>query len=361
MKIGVIGAGIYGTTIAIKLADHGFEIDLFEKEKDILQAASGINQYRLHRGYHYPRSMETGASSRQAQPLFDLEYGEAIINKNKHYYCVPKKDSKVSGRDFIKFCYDSGLEHRKAELPHINKKVFDVIIEGQETLVDPIKLRNIVKDKINKRKVNLMTERVASAKDIENYDTVVNCTYANLNSILENYPEAKRQYQFEVCEKPVLKLPDKFKNISAVIMDGPFFCIDPYADTDMHVMGNVVHAIHATNVGFLPEIPDNIKSLLNRGVIKNPPHSRVGKFLESASYFMPEIAKAEHVGSMYTIRTVLPNVHHTDERPTVVNKINNKIINVFSGKLGNCVQAAEEVLKIVENKEMEGKFTTAFQ
>ena len=144
-------------------------------------------------------------------------------------------------------------------------------------------------------------------------------------------------------------------------MDGPFFCIDPYADTDMHVMGNVVHAIHATNVGFLPEIPDNIKSLLNRGVIKNPPHSRVGKFLESASYFMPEIAKAEHVGSMYTIRTVLPNVHHTDERPTVVNKINNKIINVFSGKLGNCVQAAEEVLKIVENKEMEGKFTTAFQ
>ena len=35
MKIGIIGAGIFGGTIAIKLAENGFDIDLFEKEKDI--------------------------------------------------------------------------------------------------------------------------------------------------------------------------------------------------------------------------------------------------------------------------------------------------------------------------------------
>ena len=28
-------------------------------EDDIMKAASGINQYRIHRGYHYPRSFET--------------------------------------------------------------------------------------------------------------------------------------------------------------------------------------------------------------------------------------------------------------------------------------------------------------
>src|SRR3989344_82886 len=357
MKIGVIGAGIFGTTIAIKLAGNGFEVDVFEKEKDILQAASGINQYRLHRGYHYPRSKETGQSSREAHPLFNEHYGEAVIAHHNHYYCVPKKDSKVSGKDFLKFCYESDLEHKEVVLEHLNQDVFDVVIEGKETLVDPHKLREIIREKINKRKINLMLGKTAVAKDIEGYDVVVNCTYANLNYILEAYPEALQEYQFELCEKPVLRLPEHFKNVSAVVMDGPFFCIDPYSDTDLHVMGNVVHAIHATNVGLFPNIPEEFRPLLNKGIIKNPPHSRIEKFLESASYFMPSLAKAEHVGSMYTIRTVLPNVHHSDERPTVVHRVNGKIINVFSGKLGNCVQAANEVLRLVQEKSPELIFT----
>lgn len=348
MKIGVIGAGIFGSTVAIKLADNGFEVDLFEKEKDILEAASGINQYRLHRGYHYPRSRETGKSSRDSHALFRREYGEAVIDKHQHFYCIPTKDSKVSGKDFLKFCYESELEYKETNLSHLHQNKFETVIEGQESLVDPLKLKNIIQDKINKRRINLILEREALASDLEGYDVVVNCAYANLNAVLENYPEAKREYQFEIIEKPILKLPDNFKGISAVIMDGPFFCIDPYSDTELHVMGNVVHAIHAVNTGLFPLIPEEIRPLLNKGIVKNPPYSKIDKFLESAAYFMRDIEKAEHIGSMYTIRTVLPNVHHTDERPTVVSKINDKIINVFSGKLGNCVKAAEEVLGLIK-------------
>lgn len=348
MKVAVIGAGIFGSTIAIRLAEDGFDVDLYEKEADILEAASGINQYRLHRGYHYPRSMETGESSRQAYPLFREIYGEAIIDKHDHYYCIPKKDSKVSGKDFLKFCAESGLKHSKEDLPHINQDLIEVVIKGDESLVDPIKLKEIIKKKIKARRVNLLLNKIFNDKDIDLYEIVVNSTYANLNWILGKYPEARREYQFEVCEKPVLKLPENFKGISAVIMDGPFFCIDPYSNSKYHVMGNVVHAIHSTNVGFFPNVPDSILPFLNKGVIKNPPHSRIDKFLESASYFMPELSKAEHVGSMYTVRTVLPKVDHTDERPTIVKRLNKKIINVFSGKLGNCVQAAEGVLSLVK-------------
>ena len=132
-------------------------------------------------------------------------------------------------------------------------------------------------------------------------------------------------------------------------MDGPFFCVDPYANTDLHVMGNVVHAIHRSNTGLYPEIPEEYKPLLNKGIVRNPPITNIKKFMEVAKTFMPEIEGAEHVGSMYTVRTVLPNVDHTDERPTLVSKIGDKIIHVFSGKIGNCVEAAEEVLKIVKS------------
>ena len=56
----------------------------------------------------------------------------------------------------------------------------------------------------------------------------------------------------------------------------------------------------------------------------------------------------EHIGSMYTIRTVLPNVEKTDERPTLVNKIQNNVITVFSGKIGNCIEAANQVDALIK-------------
>ena len=159
--------------------------------------------------------------------------------------------------------------------------------------------------------------------------------------------EAAQVYQYELCEKPIVKLPNWFNNKSVVIIDGPFMCIDPYANTGYHLMGNVVCAIHACNTGYYPEIPPRFKPLLNRGVIVDPPVTNIGKFIDCATSFMPEISKAEHIGSMFTVRAVLPNVDASDERPTLVWRVNDKIVNVFSGKLGNCVEASEKVLKVI--------------
>ncbi len=127
-------------------------------------------------------------------------------------------------------------------------------------------------------------------------------------------------------------------------MDGPFMCFDPYANTDYHVAGNVVHAIHVRNIGMTPEIPSVYKEYLNKGIIKNPKYTNVDRFIESAKTFFPDIDSAEHIGSMYTIRTVLPNKDKTDERPTIVSNEDNNFI-LFSGKIGNCVNAASKIIK----------------
>ena len=58
MKIAIIGGGIFGVTAAIILGSK-HNVELFEKNDDILKSASGSNQFRVHRGYHYPRSPET--------------------------------------------------------------------------------------------------------------------------------------------------------------------------------------------------------------------------------------------------------------------------------------------------------------
>jgi len=55
-KICIVGAGLFGTTLALMLAkDKKNHIDLYEKKKDILSETSLKNQQRFHLGYHYPR------------------------------------------------------------------------------------------------------------------------------------------------------------------------------------------------------------------------------------------------------------------------------------------------------------------
>ena len=271
-----------------------------------------------------------------------------MIRDNEHYYAIAKEGSKITGQKFLDFCKECELEYEEVRLDeYACPERIDLSIRGVESLIDPLKLKKLSEQKIKESGVNLLLERMFTSDQIDDYEKVVNCTYANANFILEKYPEAQKEYQFEVCEKPLLKLPPKFKGKSIVVMDGPFFCIDPFSTTNFHVMGNVVHAIHATNVGLFPIIPENIKPLLDKGIIKNPPVTNFKYFLKVAQKFMPDLKEAEHIGSMYTVRTVLANVDATDERPTLVSKVGNKIIHVFSGKLGNCVEAAEQVLALV--------------
>ena len=72
------------------------------------------------------------------------------------------------------------------------------------------------------------------------------------------------------------------------------------------------------------------------------------RFLESASEFVEGLSAAEHVGSMFTVRAVLPNCDDTDERPTLVRRVDERLITLFSGKIGTCVDAALEVASIIE-------------
>ena len=67
-----------------------------------------------------------------------------------------------------------------------------------------------------------------------------------------------REYKYQLIEKPVVIPPLSLRNRSVVIIDGPFMCIDPLGDTDYHVMGNVVHAIHTRNIGKYPVFEEKL-------------------------------------------------------------------------------------------------------
>lgn len=347
MRCAVIGGGIFGVTSALKLAAAGHAVVLFEKESDILQAASGINQYRLHRGYHYPRSHDTIASCLTAEPLFRMFYDEAVmLDEIDHYYCIARQGSFVSGDEYIAVCDQHGLEYERRMPPVMDQSQITLSIKVREALIDPVALRRICHQRLRAAGVELRCGQAVTLADVADFDRRVLALYAASNMGLPS--DDQRAYQFELCEKLVVQLPASFAGLSVVIMDGPFTCIDPFGRTGYHVMGNVVHAIHATNVGPRPEIPDDLASYLNQGVIEHPARTNFERFMETARQFMPSIVAAEHIGSMYTVRTVLPRVEATDERPTLVRRLDERTVQIFSGKFGNCVEAANRVVELMK-------------
>ena len=60
-----------------------------------------------------------------------------------------------------------------------------------------------------------------------------------------------------------------------------------------------------------------------------------------------DIEDAEHIGSMFTFRTVLPYRDKDDARPTLIEKQNDRIFTLFSGKIGTCVDAVEKILEVI--------------
>jgi len=336
-KVAVVGAGIFGVTSALKL-DGDFDVTLFEKNNDILQNASSINQYRLHRGYHYPRSIETAVSAKHGTQTFLKEYPCELESPNQ-YYAIASFGSKVTSDDYESFMNSVGLDYEEVESDLLVDTSIEKLYKVNEGLFDPCKLYDLCNKKLNNSEILRLTNCEFTKDSESEFDYIVNAAYANVNQISDN----KRKYQFELCEKPLIKLPDEYKGVGIIIMDGPFTCIDPYSDTDYHIVGNVVHAIHHSNVGEYPEIPMKLKDLLNKGVIKNPKITKWSKFKDTLSQFFTNIDEVEHIGSMYTIRTVLSNRDYDDARPSIVDKESKSKYLIFSGKISTAVDAADEL------------------
>ena len=337
-KVLVVGGVIFGTTASVALATSGFNVTLHEELDSIMKCASDINQYRLHRGYHYPRSKSTAQECLDGLKSFKRKYGDSVVNGNvNHFYAISSRDSMVSKEEYLKFLDEMGLEY------NINEPFSgtDLTVEVGEELFDSEKLRVQVTQKMKGAGVNVVLNKHTTEEDFDDYDYVVIATYAKINELLDE----PIQYQYEVVEKPVVKLPEQYKNKSVVVMDGPFMCLDPYKD-GYHVLGHVEHAIHSTNVGNYPMVLNkHIVEYLNNGVIHNPHVTKINKFIEAGMEFFEDFDKLEHIGSMFTIRTVLPYRDEDDARPTIVNQVAHNVYTIFSGKIGTCVEAANKLVE----------------
>lgn len=354
-RIAVVGAGIFGVTAALHLDRVGHKVDLYEKNFALLFSASACNQLRLHEGYHYPRSPETVEACRAGNKSFREEYGPAIIDGGRHLYAIASDGSKTSAEGYLTFLESVKLPYRVASCGDIlNPETVDLVVEAEESRIDSARLRRLIDRRLKKESgVELHLSTTFRAEDAYDYDFVVVAAYGLTNNVLAGLPAYSQcrldRFQFEVCEKPIVEMPEDF-DVGVVVMDGPFGCVDPYNHTPgSFVLGHVRHAIWDASVGLQAAVPYALAHYLDRGVIQRPIGTRFHMMVEDLQRFVPALADAKYLGSMFTVRTVLPNRDHDDARPTLVEWVekDHKYLRIFSGKVGTAVDAARRVVEMV--------------
>ena len=155
-KIAIIGAGIFGLTAAIKLAENGYPVSIIEKGADILTGASGINQYRMHRGYHYPRSISTAEKCRDSFVSFQENFPESVISDTQQYYCIGSENSLTSAEEFLDFCNKLGLEYSiTSDLDIVKSNSVSLIMKVNEGLYDAQILYKILWEKMKSLSINI--------------------------------------------------------------------------------------------------------------------------------------------------------------------------------------------------------------
>jgi len=356
----VIGGGIYGSLAAALAARRGRRTVLLERAPRLLDAASAVNQARVHNGYHYPRSFVTAARSNANFRRFVAEFGDAIRHHHA-LYAVARHDSRVSPRQFERLCDLVGIPLSPVAdiTAFADPAAVAALWTADETVFDVDVLRSQILELVRTAGVDLRTQTAAAAADPGRGEArvvtdggaeliaplVLNCTYAGLERLEgpEGLPLAPALL-YELSEIALVRAPAGFEQVGLTVMDGPFFSCIPFPSRRCHSLTHVRYSPHvAAPAGAFPW-----------DALGDPPESRHLQMRRDARRFAPWIEDAEYVESIFAVKTIPPDRDRDDARPillyapdgrgTVVSVMGSKLDNVydFLEWLGNALAPAAQ-------------------
>lgn len=336
----IIGGGFYGTAIAIYLAKvRGLKrLLLIERESSILARASFNNQARIHNGYHYPRSFTTAYRSRINFPKFLDDWSFSVFNNFTKVYAIAKHNSKVTAKQFTRFCHNIGANFELA--PEcieslFNPRLIDSVFRVEEYAFDSTKLaqwgnRSLQELAIDTRlqttviKVlknadggfNIIVEDEKGEQTTVSTPLVFNCTYSGINQITGDFSGVSTSLKHEITEIALIKPPPILKDLAITVMDGPFFSL-------MHFPAKQLHTL--THVRYTPHLSWVDQARLNpyKRLSRYHQASRVDRMLRDVNRYLPVINQAQYVESLFEIKTVLMKNETDDGRPILFEKHKN--------------------------------------
>lgn len=356
LSVAVIGCGIFGAMAALRLAQSGVSVVLFERRDTALKGSSFNNQNRLHLGFHYPRDDETARQCIRGFQRFHDEFKACLLEGFPNAYFIASEGSFTTPADYLAFCERVGLSHERIE-----PGAFDPPVQGVdlgllcgEVVYDCGVLRELVLDKLGavgieprfgtevtgiaRREEGGFTLEIAGQAS-RHFDAVVNCTYADVNRLTAQLGHVAPQRQYEYTMVPILEWDRP--PVGITIMDGRFMTVLPFGQTGRFLLYHVSHTVVETSVG--EQMPHG---WLDPATSPSSRQDRVALFermREACQAFVPALASARLVGFLEGPRVVLAHRDSTDARPSIVHRHEPGYLSVFTGKIDHCVWVADEI------------------
>lgn len=357
----IIGGGFYGAAIAIYLKrQRGLNrVVLVEKEDKFLSRASYNNQARVHNGYHYPRSFTTAFRSKINMPKFVRDWPNAVKQDFTKLYAISRRNSKVTAKQFERFCNEIGASIKPADLQL--KKLFEPrLIESvflvEEYAFDTNVLAEWAKSELQDAGVEIMlSAQATSITRGESIDLIVsinknndviaikspyvfNCTYSGLNQLSGDFKGTITKLKHEITEMALIKVPDPLKFLGITVMDGPFFSIMPFPARELHTLSHVRYTPH-----YSWEDKSGIDPYKTLQEYKQ--YSRFDRMLRDVSRYIPSISKSEYVDSLFEVKTILTKNENDDGRPILFENYSNLpgYYSILGGKIDNIYDVLERL------------------
>jgi glycine/D-amino acid oxidase-like deaminating enzyme len=357
----VIGGGFYGCCLAIHLRRRYRDVVLVERAEQLLTRASRVNQARLHNGYHYPRSFLTAARSRKNLDAFRREFPAGVFSDFRHLYAIARGESKVGHRHFERFAQAIGAPLRRAsesQAALFTPRLIEAVYEVEEPAFDVDALRHHLECRLDAtgaavrtrtEVLSLSTERGgvrAAVTDGGEFtaDWVFNCTYTGLNRIVSGSAATKPRLVQQLTEIALIEPPDALRRLAVTVMDGPFFSTMPFPSENLHSLTHVRYTPHVTWVE--ANDPDQDPAAL----LAEPPATRFPWMMRDARRYLPMIAEARHVRSLFEIKTLADGTQTDDARPILFHRDPRqpRIISILGSKLDNIFDVYESVDEALE-------------
>ena len=359
MKIIVIGAGIFGVTIALELSKR-HDVTLVDANDDILQNASKVNHNRLHFGFHYPRSKATALQCINGYKQFYNYFSDAITSDFENYYMI-EKNSNVSCREYELFCDDLHLKYRELYPDTgyywkmgMNLKNIEASYLTHEPIFDYDRIKSKLIHELNRSNVKLvLNKKITSKKDVEGFYTVINASYFNVNNINRIFGLRETKLRLQTVIIPIFKW--HMSKIGITIMDGKFCSIMPKGFNEDRFL--LYHAkesiIYEAESEVIPELWYYGKEIIRNPFFKTVYDKTIAKqyintiVMASQKYFS-FLKYCDIIDYWQTVRA-LP-INDDDERLSIfeVSEQNDqKIISVLSGKISTCILTANNINKIL--------------
>jgi glycine/D-amino acid oxidase-like deaminating enzyme len=358
----IVGGGFYGAAIAIYLAkQRGFKrITLIEREAALLTRASYNNQARVHNGYHYPRSFTTAYRSRVNLPKFMHDWPDAVAQDFTKLYAIARRNSKVTAKQFDRFCREIGARIQPAERslralfePSLIEEVFLVeeyafdsnqlarwaARELQDCGVQ-IQLQTRVTAISNgpNQTLQLAVKHEGRSEDLLTSRYVFNCTYSGLNQFKGDFPGTQTGLKQEITEMALMQAPPALAGLGITVMDGPFFSMMPFPARGLHTLSHVRYTPHMHwNDG------QGIDPYLKLNQYERA--TRVDRMVRDVGRYLPAIRDAKYVESLFEIKTILVKNEGDDGRPILFEKHAELpgCYSVLGGKIDNIYDVLEKL------------------